>query len=677
MRVQAAQEEADAAKAAREASPSPAVTDPNVIPGDGTSSIGPRGLIGRMRGRRAATPEPFEGEAERVRAGIERQRRLQDQIDAEQEAVAEEDETPLDQDALEVEDMIRLSKQARGELPMSRALPSPATMPAEAPAPSLGRLTPEEAAELTPEKLLQEQIADRLKRITQAKTEAQEELKRRIEDARRANDPSGETAESVRRGTQAGEADVARAEAKARREARRAEIAAERERKAAERARKAALTPEQKKAEDRERMAKVQAARPVKLLTILKKRGGLSKESARNHGLDVDAMQESVPGIFTDSKGRKGTLDWTEAANWLISEGHAIAPREQINTDESKVVLTDWLLQKLEAKATTADSISEERLAREATQEKAKEERDRLAQEEAERVAQLKRSQQQNRTRLNERGILVSESGEELFSAAGTASPQTASRSASPSPASPAIGPFEIIQTIHALFRVPYYVTKITKKARALFAVRPEAVKVGPMHAGNAPVFMHEAAHAIDKRDSIITGQVPAGLALMDYDPQRLDQSIAAKEGFAEYLRMRVTGQLDAFVAQLGPQEAQAVKDAVAWVDGKLSAQTKTKLDRVAGLFQRFAQQAPIQQMQGLISPTGQMAQPELTRGEQAKQAASETLDAFLTATENYAIPLQRMVEEAMRRGRRFAVRPDVLLRRPARHEPGVDGAHV
>ncbi len=62
------------------------------------------------------------------------------------------------------------------------------------------------------------------------------------------------------------------------------------------------------------------------LLAILKKGfgkfGGLSKSSAKEHGLDVDEMEENVSTIFKDTKGRNGNLDWTEAAIHLINEGH-------------------------------------------------------------------------------------------------------------------------------------------------------------------------------------------------------------------------------------------------------------------------------------------------------------------------------------------------------------------
>jgi hypothetical protein len=93
------------------------------------------------------------------------------------------------------------------------------------------------------------------------------------------------------------------------------------------------------------------------LLSIIKKAGGLSKESAKNHGWDVDAMEEGLPSIFKDHKGRKGSLDPAQAAEHLINEGHMIA-------DKADPMLHERLAEAIVVHAQTLERDMERELAR-------------------------------------------------------------------------------------------------------------------------------------------------------------------------------------------------------------------------------------------------------------------------------------------------------------------------
>jgi len=216
-------------------------------------------------------------------------------------------------------------------------------------------------------------------------------------------------------------------------------------------------------------------------------------------------------------------------------------------------------------------------------------------------------------------------------------------------------GPFEIIQTASRLFEVPYYIGKVSKKFAAVHLTRPEAVMVGRMYAGNAAIFMHEVAHDIDKKLGVIPdlGSIPenvlTGLRQLDYEPGRRDHHTAAKEGFAEYIRMRVTGQLVA--------DTPAKKAALTWLTGRLRAHPETvaKLTRIRAMFRAFEAQSPGAQAGALISVTGQEAKAAgITTGEAAGAAAQTAWDTFHDAVVDNLGPLHRMEKELARRGTVF-----------------------
>lgn len=86
-----------------------------------------------------------------------------------------------------------------------------------------------------------------------------------------------------------------------------------------------------------DQLAKARAAKTRSVLSVIKGWGGLSEEGARALGLDVEAAKESVPTIFRNSKGGKGTLDLedllreAEAQGWIRDAKSPRAGEELFN----------------------------------------------------------------------------------------------------------------------------------------------------------------------------------------------------------------------------------------------------------------------------------------------------------------------------------------------------------
>lgn len=81
-------------------------------------------------------------------------------------------------------------------------------------------------------------------------------------------------------------------------------------------------TPEQIKAERTQRLLANKP--PDTLLDIVKRAGGISREDARLHGFDTKIMEESIPSIFKNQKGTKGTGKIHDLATMLVTEGHML-----------------------------------------------------------------------------------------------------------------------------------------------------------------------------------------------------------------------------------------------------------------------------------------------------------------------------------------------------------------
>lgn len=99
-----------------------------------------------------------------------------------------------------------------------------------------------------------------------------------------------------------------------------------------------------------EQLAQARAAKPVSLLSIIKKFGGLSRESAKAHGFDVKAMEANLPSIFKDTKGRAGKLEFTQVARQLINQGH-------MSEAPPGTHLHDWLADKIVARSFSTRSL--------------------------------------------------------------------------------------------------------------------------------------------------------------------------------------------------------------------------------------------------------------------------------------------------------------------------------
>ncbi len=111
----------------------------------------------------------------------------------------------------------------------------------------------------------------------------------------------------------------------------------------------------------REQLARARAAKPRTLLSILKRAGGLSKESAKAHGFDVAEMEENIPSIFKNHEGRKGTMEIVEAAEHLINEGHMVG-------EKGSPYLADQLRQKILDHAVSLEQNIDAALSREHAQ---------------------------------------------------------------------------------------------------------------------------------------------------------------------------------------------------------------------------------------------------------------------------------------------------------------------
>jgi hypothetical protein len=236
--------------------------------------------------------------------------------------------------------------------------------------------------------------------------------------------------------------------------------------------------------------------------------------------------------------------------------------------------------------------------------------------------------------------------------------PKTAAGAGEPGdekgPTGEPITPYEIIKTASKLFDVPYYQDRVVKRAAAVYKVKPEAIVVGRMSAGDAPVMMHEVAHHIDKANDLIPaasalpGEVARGLRALDYEPDRTDRNIGVKEGFAEYVRQRVTGQLDL--------DTPAKRAAGEWVEKKLAEHPDVvrNLDRITAMFERYGRQTPTGQAAAHLSTTGKPAEPELSMREKAADLVTRAKEWVQDNVDDNLAVLARMERDARGKGKTF-----------------------
>lgn len=99
------------------------------------------------------------------------------------------------------------------------------------------------------------------------------------------------------------------------------------------------------------------AGRAASILSIVKRQVGISEESARKLGWDVDAMRENVPSVFQDHKGKSGRGDPHQIMEWLINEGH-------VTGDKNDPMLHERLADLVTERAVTMHRDMDRELAR-------------------------------------------------------------------------------------------------------------------------------------------------------------------------------------------------------------------------------------------------------------------------------------------------------------------------
>ena len=212
------------------------------------------------------------------------------------------------------------------------------------------------------------------------------------------------------------------------------------------------------------------------------------------------------------------------------------------------------------------------------------------------------------------------------------------------------IDPFRIISTIKHLFGMPTY----GGGDQALYDLNNESTTVPKMRAGEAPMVTHELAHHLAKTLNLpldpaqLPADVMAGLRQFDYVRGRQNQTVAAQEGFAEFLRRRETNQLYG----LTPEQRVAADYAERMLAGHKGV--VEDLDRVKGLFDQLHQQSATQRVGGTISRTGKPAEPILTTGEKAADIATRAAQAAADNLLDDAMPAKRAERAAVSRGEVF-----------------------
>lgn len=240
----------------------------------------------------------------------------------------------------------------------------------------------------------------------------------------------------------------------------------------------------------------------------------------------------------------------------------------------------------------------------------------------------------------------------EYASPGGTALPSAASNAPAPEP----ITQTEMIYRMSRRFQVPWIVHNVKRLFAMVYRVRPRVVMVNNMNAGEAPVFMHEVAHHIDTTlnlfpdINVVRGlprAVAEGIQSWDYDPANHDETTSTKEGFAEYLRMAVTGEL------YGPFTPEQVA-ASQWIETRLGGEAglKEKLEATRADFARFAGMTSELQAVGGISTNI----PGLT--EQQTTLTYSLRKKF----ENDQIAIEAYERQAERMGKTWLIRPSEVL---------------
>lgn len=217
--------------------------------------------------------------------------------------------------------------------------------------------------------------------------------------------------------------------------------------------------------------------------------------------------------------------------------------------------------------------------------------------------------------------------------------PQTPPLGPTGQPSGSVKGPFDITAEILKAFNLPRFVGK-GGQASAEYRVHARQLATSGKDVGNMALTVHELAHHLmaEKPLDIMKASPEAvrGLQTFDYQPSRKDRSIAAEEGLAEYLRLKVTGELGS--AKLTPDQQVAA----ALVDGWLkSIDAEGRLTKVADLIARWRAGTPLERAASLVSATGDPV-PEFTRS-----LAEDARELF----DDRAVSLTRLQNERTRLG--------------------------
>lgn len=217
---------------------------------------------------------------------------------------------------------------------------------------------------------------------------------------------------------------------------------------------------------------------------------------------------------------------------------------------------------------------------------------------------------------------------------------------AAPGPVSgpPAPGPYNLRKFINALFKLPEYIGKTTQAANAQYETRAKQLITSGQMVGDTPQRIHELAHHLThstkapiKLDpTLLPADVVQGFREYDYVPNRPQLDIAMQEGFAEWLRQRVTGQ----TAPVSPAMAAAAQ----WAEDAIAKKGHTKnLDRVQQAYAMMTRQSPADLARGMASPTGQAPDPGLSATEGMARSAESKLAEIQRLTEHRLLPADQL----------------------------------
>lgn len=117
----------------------------------------------------------------------------------------------------------------------------------------------------------------------------------------------------------------------------------------------------------------------------------------------------------------------------------------------------------------------------------------------------------------------------------------------SAAPGTKEISAADIIATWERDFGVPIRAGKVsTAKAAGIYKWLWEVVRLRNQYALNLAVASHEVAHHVDKQtgtSKAVPDHVRGELLSLDYEPGRANKTVAAREGWAEFVRMWITGE--------------------------------------------------------------------------------------------------------------------------------------